>query len=189
MKTMLAATLVALMLFAAGCKTGESRTQTSKDNLNASDQDKEPANTKESTAEPTDTTPADYMPAEYYLAFQEGRVPEHWRSCLMTSEPAGASGEAEMTDVTDNSKFFTSKFLKTRPATAEDIKVGATVYVLVKWGVAVRENGAAAAYFKERSHEWLETTVTGTEGLDSGLFQAPHREQNDIPISNARVAE
>lgn len=131
----------------------------------------------------------DYLPATYYLAFEPGRVPENWRPCVMTEAAAGASGQAQMTDTHTNDKFYTSKFVRTRPATAADITVGAKVYVMVQWGVALREKGAAARQFKQPECEWLETTVTGTQGLDAGLFQAPHRETNDIHISNARVAK
>jgi len=131
----------------------------------------------------------DYMPAEYYLAFEVGRVPEHWVPCIMTAEATGDSREAEMTDVRNNHKFRTTKYVRTRPAKTSDIKVGAKVYVLVQWAVAVRESGSAARNFKDDSFEWLEASVTGTQGLDSGLFQAPHREKNDIHLSNARVAE
>lgn len=128
----------------------------------------------------------DYLPQNTYLAKLRGE----WFVCIQKSPPSGEKKEAEFAASNAKNIFWTSKYCKTRPAKPEDIKAGTVVYVPNLWyfDESFKTAGAAAKLWKSEYSYWIETVVTGVEGLDRGFFQAPVQGNEDIHVSNARVA-
>jgi hypothetical protein len=102
----------------------------------------------------------------------------------------GEKKEVEFQMLTRNETFKSERYHKTRPAKAEDIKIGATVFVpnVEAFGRKNAEPGAVVETWKQALAEWNETTVTGLKGSERGLFQAPLYGERDIHFSNVRVA-
>jgi curli biogenesis system outer membrane secretion channel CsgG len=129
----------------------------------------------------------DYLPAHAVLA----RAPSgKWYSSIVKTPAEGEKKEVEFQMLTRNETFKSERYHKTRPAKAEDIKIGATVFVpnVEAFGRKNAEPGAVVETWKQALAEWNETTVTGLKGSERGLFQAPLYGERDIHFSNVRVA-
>ncbi|HXG61510.1 MAG TPA: CsgG/HfaB family protein [Planctomycetota bacterium] len=129
----------------------------------------------------------DYLPEHAVLA----RAPSgKWYACIVKTPAEGEKKEVEFQMLTKNETFKSERYHKTRPAKAEDIKIGATVFVpnVFAYGRDLNRPGAVVETWKESFSEWQETTVTGVKGGEQGLFQAPVYGEKDIHFSNVRVA-
>jgi curli biogenesis system outer membrane secretion channel CsgG len=129
----------------------------------------------------------DYLPEHAVLA----RAPSgKWYACIVKTPAEGEKKEVEFQMLTKNEAFKSERYHKTRPAKAEDIKIGATVFVpnVFAYGRDLNRPGAVVETWKESFSEWQETTVTGVKGGEQGLFQAPVYGEKDIHFSNVRVA-
>lgn len=128
----------------------------------------------------------DYLPENTYLAERHGK----WFVCIQKSPPSGEKKEAEFAAANAKDIFWSAKYRKTRPAKPEDIKTGTVVYVpnVEFFSDSLKTPGAGAKRWKSEYSYWIETVVTGVEGLDQGFFQAPVDGNKDIHVSNARVA-
>lgn len=129
----------------------------------------------------------DYLPEHAVLA----RAPNgRWYACIVKTPAEAGKQEVEFQMLTRNEAFKSERSCKTRPAKAEDIKIGATVFVpnVESFGRSHAKAGAIVETWKEHFAEWQETTVTGLKGVEQGLFQAPVYGEKDIHFSNVRVA-
>lgn len=140
-------------------------------------------------APPPAAAPAsgDYLPGHAVLA----RAPKGtWHVCIVKTPAEGEKKEVEFQMLTQNEVFKSYRYHKTRPAKAEDIKIGATVFVpnVTAFGRKLEQPGAVVETWRNAHAEWQETTVTGLKGNDQGLFQVPLYGEKDIHFSNVRTA-
>ncbi len=128
---------------------------------------------------------ADYMDPSYVLAQDH----TWWYASLVKTQASGEKKEAEFLNVASNKAFWSAKFTRTRPARLEDIKVGATIYVpnVNFHNESFKTIGAVTKVWKSEYTHWHEATVTGLQGIEGGILQAPVDGSKDIHVSNVRV--